>query len=206
MCLVYGEKFVAITHLERLSRMLEYISLKLRNRLRINKNNNHITLSDRNRIRYCDISIRGKNNSLFFDDGANLKGVHIEIDGENCQVRIGKDCVIGEKTYLSCRGKGTSLTIGNNCMFSRNVKVMTSDGHDIFQQQKLINPNASISIDDNAWLADNCIILKGCTVGAGSIIGINALVTKDIPNNAIAAGNPARVIKENIQWTEELTL
>jgi len=186
--------------------MFNLILLKLRNKVRIKGRNNKIFLSDKNRIRYCEISLKGNNSTLSFDNGANLKGVFIEIDGDNCSVQIGKNTVIGESTYLSCRGNNTELTIGENCMFSRNVKVMTSDGHNITQNSVLINPNASIHIGDKTWLADNCVILKGTEIKSGAVVGIDSVVTKNVAENSIVAGNPAKMIKQNIAWSKELTL
>ncbi|WP_372882181.1 hypothetical protein [Psychromonas sp.] len=184
--------------------MLNLLRLKLRNKVEFKGDNHKVLFSDRNRIRYCDISLRGNNNTLSFDNDVNLKGVTIEVDGNNCRVHIGKNTVIGEQTYLSCRGQDTKLTIGESCMFSRNVKIMTSDGHNIYHNKERINLDRSIFIGNKVWLADNCVVLKGNTIHDGAIIAINAVVTKDVPTGCIAAGNPASVVKTNIEWSEEL--
>lgn len=146
-----------------MSEFLKAISFKLRNRVRIDSGNT-VIFGHKNRIRYCRVDIHGNNNRVIFLDGANLKGVHIEVIGNDCTLTIGKNCVIGEGCYFSCREKGTSLTIGDNCMFSRNVKLMTSDGHDIYQNGKRINEAADITIGNKVWLADNTTVLKGCKV------------------------------------------
>jgi acetyltransferase-like isoleucine patch superfamily enzyme len=57
-----------------------------------------------------------------------------------------------------------------------------------------------IIIGDNVWIGMNCIILKGVTIGDGAIIAAGSVVNKDIPPRALAAGAPARVIKENVGW------
>ncbi|EPH6366701.1 acyltransferase [Vibrio cholerae] len=177
---------------------------KLRNKIRI-KENNHIDIRENTRVRYCDIHVNGKNNRLIIHQGANLKGVTIELDGENCLLEIGSDCVIGENCFISCRERDTELIIGNACMFSRNIKIMTSDGHDILQDGKRINPAKSIYIGSHVWLADNVTVLKGVTIGSGSVVGINSTVTKSIADNCIAAGNPSRTIKDNINWNTPLS-
>ncbi|EII5634376.1 TPA: acyltransferase [Vibrio cholerae] len=177
---------------------------KLRNKIRI-KPNNSIQLGRNTRIRYCDIYVNGNNNQLIIHDGANLKGVSIELNGNNCLLEIGENCVIGENCFLSCRESGTKLVIGNECMFSRNVKLMTSDGHDILRDGKRINPAKSIYIGSHVWLADNVTILKGVSIGSGSIVGINSTVTKSLEASTVAAGNPAQVIADSITWQEELT-
>jgi len=90
-------------------------------------------------------------------------------------------------------------------MFSRNIKLMTSDGHDIYHDKRRINPAKSIIIGSHVWLSDSVTVLKGCNIGDGSIIGINSLVTKSIGSNKIAVGTPAVEVKDNIQWDEDLT-
>lgn len=177
---------------------------KLRNKIKI-RPNNHIQVGKNTRIRYCDIFVNGENNQLIIHDGANLKGVSIELNGNNCRLEIGKNCVIGENCFFSSRENGTQLSIGDNCMFSRNIKVMTSDGHDILRNGKRINPAKNIHIGSHVWLADNVTVLKGISIGNGSIVGINSTVTHSIESNSIAAGNPARIITNAIDWQEELT-
>jgi acetyltransferase-like isoleucine patch superfamily enzyme len=60
--------------------------------------------------------------------------------------------------------------------------------------------NKPIVIEDNVWIGCNVIILKGVTIGAGSIVAAGSIVTKNVPADSIVAGNPAKVIKENVKW------
>ncbi|MCL9780367.1 acyltransferase [Vibrio sp. S4M6] len=177
---------------------------KIRNKIKIQPQNK-LNIHPSTRIRYCNIYIAGKDNLLVIAKGANLKRVSIELIGNNCTLIIGEGCVIGEHCYLSCRENSTKLTIGKSTMFSRNVKIMTSDGHDILENSKRINYAKDINIGNHVWLADNTTILKGVTIGDNSIIGINSTVTKSVPINSIAAGNPAKVVKSSIYWEETLT-
>jgi len=183
---------------------MKNILLKLRNKVRLSGSNT-ISISGGTRIRKCDISIKGNNNKLIIKDGVNIKGSTIEINGNNCSIIFDENSVIGENCYFSSREKDTTITIGKNSMFSRNIKIMTSDGHDIFSNNERINPARSITIGEHVWLADSVTVLKGCHIGSGSIIGISSLVTKDIGENKIAAGIPAVEIKDNIHWDKELT-
>jgi len=59
---------------------------------------------------------------------------------------------------------------------------------------------APIVVEDHVWIGCRAVILKGVTVGTGSIIANNAVVTKDVPPRTMVAGNPARVIKEDVIW------
>ncbi|MFM2588568.1 acyltransferase [Vibrio sp. TBV020] len=180
------------------------LSTRLRNKVRI-EHNNTVTISSGAKLRDCNISIKGQNNRLVIESGVNIRKTQIEIDGNHCTVYIGKDCVIGHGCYLSSREIKTELMLGANCMLSRNVKVMTSDGHDILKGGKRINPAQSISIGEQVWLADNTTVLKGVKIGDNSIVGINSTLTKSIASGSIAVGNPAKVVQTDISWRSDLT-
>lgn len=184
--------------------MLHILKLRLRNKIRCHAGNK-IEISDGVNLRENQILIKGSNNTLTICDDVNIKGSIIEIDGDGCHLTIGNGCVIGEGCYISCRERNTVLTIGDECMLSRNIKIMTSDGHDIFHDGKRINHARDIRIGNKVWLADNVTVMKGADIGSGSVVGINSLVFSVVGNNAIVAGNPARVIREDVSWGIELT-
>ena len=112
--------------------------------------------------------------------------------------------MIGKGSYLSAKEAKSKLIIGDDCGLSRNVKVMTSDGHPIYQNGIRINPAKVITIENYVWIGDNVTILKGVHIGEGCVIGINSTVVKDIQAKSVAVGNPAKVVKENIEWKAEL--
>lgn len=172
---------------------------RLRNKIKIQKNN-YMQLGEKVGLSGCNIIIKGENNQLFIEDNARLRKVTIEIVGSNCKITIGKNSVIGHGCYISAKEESIYLQIGNNCMLSRNVNILTSDGHPVFKNAIRINPAQSIYINNHVWLADDVTILKGVTIGEGSIIGIHSLVTKSIPEHSIAVGVPAKIIKSEIVW------
>ena len=97
--------------------------------------------------------------------------------------------------------ENTSILIDEDCMFSHNVIIRTSDGHYIFDEQNnRINPSKSIKIGKHVWVSMNTTIIKGGTIGDGAVIGIGSIVTHDIDSCCIAAGIPAKIIKKNIHW------
>lgn len=173
--------------------------LGLRNKVRVAKGNT-LQVSRDTRIRYCRITIKGSGNRIVIEPGANLRGVELEVSGEGCELRIGADTVIGEGCYLSCRETDTRLTIGRDGMLSRNVKVMTSDGHEILMAGQRINSARSITIGDHVWLADGVIVLKGTTIGDNAVVGIASLVTGKVDSGCVVAGNPARVVRQGVTW------
>lgn len=173
---------------------------RLRNKFKIKGNSNQIKIEKKVRIASCKITIKGDNNILLISSHSILRGVEIEIVGNNCSIEIGSNCVIGRNCYLSAKEENTHLVIKNDCMLSRNIKIMTSDGHPIFFEKQRLNEAKNIYIGNHVWLADNVTILKNVRIEDNSIVGINSTVTSSIPPNSIAVGNPAKVVKDNISW------
>jgi maltose O-acetyltransferase len=81
--------------------------------------------------------------------------------------------------------------IGTGC------SIIDNDGHDLSMEKRIIgNPKmAEVYICQNVFLGSNVTILKGVTIGKNSVIGNSSVVINDIPENVIAAGNPAKVIR-----------
>lgn len=186
--------------------MFEQLKLRLRNKIKIKGENNHdISIAGSAKLRNCRIFISGEANRLIIKDNVRIRDACFEIIGSHCSIVIDQNCVIGGGCYLSSRERGTSLVIGEGGMLSRNVKLMTSDGHDIIRQGLRVNPAKNITIGSKVWLADNVTVLKGVVVGNGAVVGINSTLTKDIPENAIAGGNPAKILSSDIVWDNKLT-
>lgn len=101
---------------------------------------------------------------------------------------------IGEKCGFSGTviGAAKSIKIGNNVRCGANTLITDSDWH---MDDPRTGPDQDVVIEDNVWLGYGVKVLKGVHIGANSLIGINSVVTKDIPANVIAAGNPCKVIK-----------
>lgn len=97
-----------------------------------------------------------------------------------------------------------NITIGDGLLTGRFVFIGDHNhGKCNSRDEMLIPPfdrklysKGAISIGNNVWLGDKVAVLAGVTIGDGSIIGANSVVAKDIPAYCIAAGNPARIIKE----------
>lgn len=181
--------------------------------------NNIIKIQDSS-VTKSSFSLHGKNNSIGFYNSANMYYTNINIVGNNnqvslngcsgilsltlrgdyCKVIIGKDSTM-EDCYMVCMGQKNSITIGNDCMFSGKVEIWNSDTHLITDMEgNSINPSKPISIGNHVWLGKGVKILKGVTIGHNSVIGMGSIVTKHIMDNSIAAGNPAKTIKNNVKW------
>ncbi len=120
-------------------------------------------------------------------------------------VRIGRTTRFNGQVRLLLHEPGT-ITIGSRCLFGGEVDVTISDMHAILSLDTgaRINPAADITIGDDVWVGQHATILKGVTIGPGAIVGASAIVTADIPSHCIAAGNPARVVRERVTWRDEL--
>lgn len=85
-----------------------------------------------------------------------------------------------------------SIKIGNNVRVGANVSIMDSDQH---TDDIRSGNNRPVVIEDNVWLGANVIVLKGVSIGRNSLVGAGSVVTRNIPENVIAAGNPCKVIR-----------
>lgn len=97
------------------------------------------------------------------------------------------------------------VVIGNNCMLAPNVSIYTA-GHPIHPDTRnsLYEYGIDVTIGDNVWIGGNTVICPGVTIGSNVVIGAGSVVTKDIPDWVVAAGNPCRVIRsitEEDRWT-----
>ena len=89
------------------------------------------------------------------------------------------------------------VKIGDNCQMAPNVSIYTA-GHPIhpFSRNSMYEYGKEVTIGDNVWIGGNTVICPGVTIGHNTVIGAGSVVTKDIPGNVLAAGNPCRVIRE----------
>jgi len=89
------------------------------------------------------------------------------------------------------------IYIGNNVMFAPNVTI-TPTGHPVYYNLRKNGAQCSIPVKicDDVWIGSNVVILPGVTIGKNSVIGAGSIVTKDIPENVVAVGNPCRVLRE----------
>ncbi len=139
----------------------------------------------------------GKNIRIRTSPISNLIGLNrrsiIATHDKNAEIIIGDNCgfsaiVIGAKE---------SIRIGNEVMAGANVLITDFDWHAINPGERRhgIPESRPITIEDNVFIGYSSTILKGVSIGKNSVIGANSVVTKDIPSNVIAAGNPCKVIK-----------
>lgn len=111
-----------------------------------------------------------------------------------CNIEIGENFYANYNlVILDC----AKVTIGDNVLIGPNVGIYTA-GHPLHfelrnEELEFASP---ITIEDNVWIGGNVVLNPGVTVGRNSVVGSGSVVTKDIPANVVAAGNPCRVIRE----------
>ena len=90
----------------------------------------------------------------------------------------------------------THIHVGDNCMFGPNVVIATA-GHPILPalREQGMQYNAPVRIWKNCWIGAGALVMPGVTIGENSVIGAGSVVTRDIPANVVAAGNPCRVLR-----------
>ena len=135
-----------------------------------------------------------------------LKEMFAEI-GENCYIEppfrsswAGKHVHFGKNVYANFNltlVDDTHIYVGDYTMFAPNVLLATA-AHPILPtlRQKGYQYNLPIRIGKNCWLGAGVIVLPGVTIGDNTVVGAGSVVTKDLPPNVVAVGNPARILRE----------
>jgi acetyltransferase-like isoleucine patch superfamily enzyme len=139
-----------------------------------------------------NISI-GKNVVFVGADGHKTNLSSVNIGNAGGSIAIGDYVLIMNGVRIS---SASSIIIGDGCMLATNCYLTDSDWHDIYDRTSIPGGSAPIVLERGAWVGDSAIVCKGVRIGENSIIGAGAVVTRDVPPNVIAAGNPARVVKK----------
>lgn len=135
---------------------------------------------------------------------ADLLGTLGEGSGIRPPLRVdyGKNIHVGARTFVNFNLTAldvATIHIGDDCQIGPNVQLLTPI-HPIEPQPRKdkLEGAKPIVIGDNVWLGGGVIVCPGVTIGENSVIGAGSVVTRDIPANVVAVGNPARVIREDI--------
>jgi acetyltransferase-like isoleucine patch superfamily enzyme len=94
----------------------------------------------------------------------------------------------------------SSITIGRDVAIAEQVIIRDSDSHQLKSPAGESVSTAPICIADHVWIGMRAVILKGVTIGDGAVIAAGAVVTRDVPDRALVAGVPAKVIREDVIW------
>ena len=109
------------------------------------------------------------------------------------EIHIGDYALLCPGTRID---SASEVRIGKNSMLAAGVYVTDADWHGIYNRTQPVGNTEPVVFEDNTWVGDGSIVCKGVTIGENSIIGAGSVVTKSVPANVIAAGNPAKVVRE----------
>jgi acetyltransferase-like isoleucine patch superfamily enzyme len=209
--------------------LLHYLSIYYRyfkfNKIKIIGQNNRIKYTGA-LLEKTSINIKGENNQIFIEPLNHISNVRIDIFGDNnyliihrkCRIKagnfwfedIGGRIEIGENTLIIQADlaviEGTAIIIGKDSMLAYKIDIRTGDSHSIIDQDtnSRLNPSKDIIIGEHVWIGSNVLLLKGVHIGNDCIVGAGSIVNKKFTsNNSIIAGNPAKVMKEGINWKRE---
>jgi acetyltransferase-like isoleucine patch superfamily enzyme len=136
------------------------------------------------------------------------KNATLEIAGDN-YIKPDSDIQVHEGGYLRIGKGGTNLGlkivcsdkihIGDNVRIGRDVWIRDNNGGHTVIQVGYKN-SAPVIIENNVWICSNASIMKGVTIGEGSIVSAHSVVTSNVPPHSIVSGNPAQVVSENVYW------
>ncbi len=170
------------------------------------------------------IQFRGSNNRLIVQDTSMLRRLHVFFLGDNNVATVGKftrntnaswtftlgyDSEIRIGTNVSTAStcsvfaaEGAQVRIGNDCMIAADCRIRADDAHPIYDIESgaRLNPSQNIVLREHVWLAYGVMVMPGVTIGQGTVVGTLSVVTKSLPNNVVAVGTPARVVRQNVAW------
>jgi acetyltransferase-like isoleucine patch superfamily enzyme len=119
---------------------------------------------------------------------------HLEVSTPDSTIEIDDGAQINNNAFIKSEGPG--IRIGARALIGSEVTIYDSDFHDLrLNRRRGGQPNmAAVELEENVFVGDRVLILKGVKIGANSVIGAGSVVSSSIPEGVIAAGNPARII------------
>lgn len=145
---------------------------------------------------------------IVIDDHCMIYGLIASSNGG--KIKLGKYAQLGSNSIIRCV---ECIEIGDYTAVANNVIIQDNNSHPVNPYDRMIiritppnsfergwinSDHAPIIIGNNCWIGENSRICKGVTIGNGSIVAANAVVTKSVPPNCIVAGNPAKIVKSDI--------
>lgn len=112
---------------------------------------------------------------------------------------------IGRRIFIRAVQRSL-IEIEEDCMLSGEITIMSGNGHNLFSLDESKNLNSEgkkVKIGEHVWVGRGAVLLHGCRVGAGSVIGMNSFVNNSFPQNCCIAGNPSKIVRKRIAWHRE---
>lgn len=155
------------------------------------------------------INIHGDNNTILIGENSNLGGLTIDIGSAKwkntgARLTIGRNFSTGSRSRFILPNPENVIKIGDDCMFSNSIILRAGEyPHLIFDNitGAYLDLSDGIFIGDHVWVGEGVYINKSVTINRECIVGARSVVTRRFEvENAVIAGNPAKVVKENVRW------
>lgn len=173
-------------------------------RIRVKGKNNKVIIPQ-NMQGKIKIFIHGDNNTLIIKSEKFLD-IKVYIGAKttpcnNASFEIGRETEINDANFMLLENN-SSITIGDDCLFGYDIKCWCSDTHSICDLEgKVLNIGKSIEIGNHVWIGRDCHLTKNTRIPDNSVVGWCSNVTRKFDEqNVIIAGNPAQIVKRNINW------
>ena len=165
--------------------------------------NNTILIGERARLTNCIFVIYGSNSTIKIGGGSTIvSNVSFWCEDDNSSIVIGRDFMMGSGHIASTEGE--KITLGDDCMLSEDVEIRNGDSHAIINDnQERINFAKPVIVGKHVWITAHCRVMKGTEIPDNCIIGNSSLLSRKFKEtHAIYAGNPARLVTENVDWNK----
>ncbi len=138
--------------------------------------------------RGATLSVRGtvqihRGTRVFVHDGAHLE--------------IGNRSFVNDCSTVTCF---QHITIGSGCAISWNTNILDTNAHELAIAGQSRPRSGPVTIGDQVWIGTGATVLAGVTIGDGAVIAAGSVVAAAVPGRALAAGNPARVVRDDVSW------
>lgn len=175
--------------------------IRIATRVQIQGSGNLVEIMKDAVIKESLIKISGSNCVVRIGENAYVSGAELWIEDNGCELNIGKNTFVGHHSHFACTENGSQLKVGNDCMISSYVQIRTGDSHSVLDaDNNRINAAADVEISDHCWLGQGVRVLKGTFLHPETIVATGAIVHGLYKPNVILAGNPAKIIRENVTW------
>jgi len=125
--------------------------------------------------------------------------------GTRVFVNDGGHLEIGTRSYVNDCSTVTCfehITIGSGCSISWNTNILDTNVHELVVRGVPRPRSQAVTIGDDVWIGTGVTILPGVTIGDGAVVGAGSVVTSAVPGQTVVAGNPARVVSEEVSWRQ----
>ncbi len=141
----------------------------------------------------------GRNAQVSIDGTVQIhRGTRVFVH-DGARLEIGTRSYINDCSTVTCF---EHIQIGSGCSISWNTNILDTNVHELVVQGSSRRRSQCVRIGNGVWIGTGATILAGVTIGDGAVVAAGSVVTADVPSRTVAAGNPARVVREDVAWRQ----